>query len=152
VDTLRTYLDERKIEAELIDMGAPMTTAQAAADLLKLPVEKIFKSLVLLDANNAPFIAVLPGGARLDQKALARLVGSKKLKFATAERVLEVTGYPAGGTPPLGHKQALPVYVDEKIMAHEFGYGGGGHPDWLLRIRPQELVRTTGATIAPLSL
>jgi Cys-tRNA(Pro)/Cys-tRNA(Cys) deacylase len=151
MDALRSYLKGRKIDAELIDMGNPMTTARAAADLLKLPVGNIFKSLVLIDAKNSPLIVVLPGGARLDQKALARLVGTKKLKFASAEVVLEVTGYPPGGTPPLGHKTALPVYVDEKIMAYEFGYGGGGHPNWLLRIRPQELVRTTGATIATLS-
>jgi hypothetical protein len=35
---------------------------------------------------------------------------------------------------------------------YEIGYGGGGHPNWLLRIRPKELVRVTGAATAPLSL
>lgn len=152
MDTLSTYLDTHNLDAKLINMGIPMTTAKAAADLLKIPLENIFKTLILLDANDRPFIVVLPGGARLDPKALARWVGTRKLKFASTEVVLEVTGYPAGGTPPVGHRTAVPVYVDEKIMAFEFGYGGGGHPDWLLRIRPRDLVQITGATLAPLSL
>ena len=152
MDVMRAFLNEKKVDAELIDMGSPMTTAQAAADLLKIPVENIFKSLVLVDAKGDAFLVVLPGGAKLDQKAVARLVGAKKLKFASEEVVLKVTGYQAGGTPPLGHQTALPVFVDEKVMAYEFGYGGGGHPDWLLRVRPKELVRVTGATVAPLSL
>ena len=104
---------------------------------------------MLLDASNTPFIAVLPGGERLDQRALARLVDVEKPKFASAEVVPAAAGCPAGGTPPSGHKTALSVDVDEKGMAFEFGYGGGAHLDWLLRIRPQGLIRTTGATIAP---
>ena len=151
MELMRTFLREKKVDAELIDMGRPMTTAQAAADLLKIPVGNIFKSLVLVDTHGDACLVVLPGGAKLDQKAIAQLVGAKKLRFASEDVVLKVTGYPAGGTPPLGHLTPLPVFVDEKVMDFEFGYGGGGHPDWLLRICPHELVRVTGATIAPIS-
>lgn len=151
MDRLREYLSKNNVDAELIDMGKPMTTAKAAADLLNVPVGEIFKSLVLVDHDGRPLVVVLPGDLRLDQNALARLTGAKKLKFAPEDVVLKVTGYPAGGTPPLGHLQGLAVYVDEKVLTCEVGYGGGGHPDWLLRIRPEELVRATGATVAPLS-
>ena len=97
-------------------------------------------------------VAVLPGDARVDLKALARLVRCKKLKFADAESVERVSGYPAGGTPPIGHRQRLPVYVDEKLFAHEVGYGGGGRPELLLKISADEIVRAADAVVAPISL
>ena len=152
MEDLRLYLEREQVEAELIDLGVPMTTAQAAADQLQISVDYIFKSLVLTDPDGRAIVVVLSGDARLDQKALARLLGVKKLKFASAEVVLHETGYPAGGTPPFGHRKKLPVYVDEKVMTYAFGYGGGGRPELVVKIRPQELVRITDATVAFLSL
>jgi Cys-tRNA(Pro)/Cys-tRNA(Cys) deacylase len=150
VDDMNEYLARAGVDAEVIDLGTPMTTAQAAADNLGVPVSQIFKSLVLTDDEGGAYVAVLPGDDRLDQKALCRLVGKKRLKFAQADVVLARTGYPAGGTPPIGHRDALPVYVDEKVMAFEFGYGGGGRHELLLKIRPAEMVRASAATVAKL--
>ena len=95
----------------------------------------------------AAIVAVLPGDARIDQKELAKIVGCKRLKFASADVVLFETGYPAGGTPPIGHRKQLPVYLDETTFNYEFGYGGGGRHELLLKIHPQEIVRVTNATV-----
>lgn len=37
-------------------------------------------------------------------------------------------------------------------MSYEFGYGGGGRHELLLKIRPQEIVRAAGAHVAAISL
>jgi Cys-tRNA(Pro)/Cys-tRNA(Cys) deacylase len=152
MDDLRAFLEREKVDAELIDLGVPMTTAQAAADQLHIPVGSIFKSLVMCNTEGKAFVVVLPGDARVDQKAVARAVSTKKVKFAPEDVVLRETGYPAGGTPPLGHRKPLPVLVDEKLLGYEFGYGGGGRHELLLKIRPDELVRVSKATVAPISL
>jgi Cys-tRNA(Pro)/Cys-tRNA(Cys) deacylase len=152
MDDLRAFLEREKVDAELIDLGVPMTTAQAAADQLQIPVGSIFKSLVMCDAEGRAFVLVLPGDARVDQKAVARLIGTKKVRFAPEEVVLHETGYPAGGTPPVGHRKSLPVLVDQKVLDYEFGYGGGGRHELLLKIRPDELVRVSKATVGSISL
>lgn len=151
VENMRAFIESKGSDAELLDLGSPMTTAQAAVELMKVPAASIFKSLVLVDEQGRACVVVLTGDAKLDQKAVAKQVGAKKLKFASEEEVLKVTGYPAGGTPPMGHLTPLPVLVDEKVMAFETGFGGGGHPNWLLRVRPKELVRVTGASVAAFS-
>jgi prolyl-tRNA editing enzyme YbaK/EbsC (Cys-tRNA(Pro) deacylase) len=79
------------------------------------------------------------------------LSGTKNLRFAKPEVVLRVTGYPAGGTPPLGHKENLQVFVDQGLLAYDIGYGGGGSPELLLEIAPNELIRATGATVSDIS-
>lgn len=149
---LRVDLERNNVDAELIDLGVPMKTAQAAASQLGIAVAQIFKSLVLRGPSDEDIaVAVLDGEARLDLKALRRLLNWKKVRFASSDLVLEATGYPAGGTPPLGHRKRVPVFVDENLMNFDFGYAGGGRPELLLKISPKEIVRATSATVAKLS-
>lgn len=148
---LQAVLEENEIDAELIDLKVPMKTVQAAADQLDVPVAQIFKSLVLRGPSESDVVvAVLDGEARLDLKAVRKVLGWKKARFAPGDLVLAATGYPPGGTPPLGHKEDLPVLVDERLLSFEHGYAGGGRPELLLLITPQEILRATSARLAPI--
>ena len=146
--TVEEFISERGIDAEVIDMGTPMKTAAAAAEVLQTPLGSIFKSIVLVDGEGRAVVAVLPGDKRLKLKRLAELAGTKSLSFAKPDLVLRVTGYPAGGTPPLGYRENLAVFVDEGLKQYEVGYGGGGSPELLLKITPDELIRATGAVVS----
>ncbi len=148
MDDLRNFLRENKVDAEIIDLGIPMTTAEAAAEQLKIAVGGIFKSVVLTDPENNSYVVVVPGDRRINTNLVAKLVGAKKVKFASAEKVLEDTGYPAGGTPPIGHRKKIQVIIDEGLFAYEFGYGGGGRHELLLKISPNEIVNVTQGTVA----
>ena len=50
--------------------------------------------------------------------------------------------------PPVGHLTTLNVIVDPAVLVEPVVFGGGGQSDLLLRIRPAEIVRLTGATVA----
>jgi Cys-tRNA(Pro)/Cys-tRNA(Cys) deacylase len=119
MDDLRRYIKAKGIDAEIIDLAVPMTTAEAAAEQLNISVGGIFKSLVLTKPDKKAIVVVMPGDLRLDQKKLTKLVECKKLKFASSDIVLRETGYPAGGTPPIGHRNELQVYLDIKAMNYE---------------------------------
>ncbi|EAU62906.1 YbaK/ebsC protein [Stigmatella aurantiaca DW4/3-1] len=129
-----------------------MTTAAAAARELGIPVGGIFKSLVFTTDTDEVLVVVLPGDRRVDFKAVARVAGCRKVAFASPARALEATGYPPGGTPPLGYPQPLRVFVDEALLQYAQGYGGGGRPELLLRLTPQELLRVTKGTVGALSI
>lgn len=146
--TVEEFIAERGIDAEVIDLGTPMKTSASAAEVLGTPLGSIFKSIVLVDGKGRALVAVLPGDRRVKLKRLAELAGAKGLSFAKPDLVLRVTGYPAGGTPPLGHRENLPVFVDEGLRQYEVGYGGGGSPELLLKITPEELIRATGAVVS----
>jgi Cys-tRNA(Pro) deacylase len=151
MDDLQTFLDKAGTDAQILTMDVPMPTAPAAAEALKVPVGCIFKSL-LLTGDGKYILLVLSGEKRVDTKKAAELVGASRLKLADKDVVLEQTGYSVGSVPPVGHKSRIPVIVDQSLMDYEFGYGGGGRHECLIKIRPKEIVRLTGATIAAISL
>jgi len=148
---LHAQLEQRQIEGAIVTMGVAMHTAALAAHELGVPLGGIFKSIVLMDDKGIPLLAVVPGDKRVNLKRLSALAGCKSLRFAPPDVVLAVTGYPAGGTPPVGHAQALRVFADLGILAYSEGYGGGGSPELLLKIRPEEVVRATQATVADIA-
>jgi Cys-tRNA(Pro)/Cys-tRNA(Cys) deacylase len=149
---LKNFLAQVGVDAQLIDLRVPMKTADAAAQQLGVPVGSIFKSLVFSTDSGEVLVAVLPGDKRVDFKAVARVAGCAKVSFASPEVALRETGYPPGGTPPLGYPKPLRVIIDEALLEYAEGYGGGGRPELLLRIQPQELLRVTKGTLARVSL
>lgn len=149
---LSEFLAREQVDARLMTLATPMTTAAAAAHELGIPVASIFKSLVLTTDADEVLVVVLPGDRRVDFKAVARAAGCRKAAFASTERALEATGYPPGGTPPLGYPRPLRVFVDEAVLQYPEGYGGGGRPELLLRLTPAELLRVTKGTVGPLSI
>jgi Cys-tRNA(Pro)/Cys-tRNA(Cys) deacylase len=148
VHDLREALARDGIRAEIVDLGTPMPTAADAAAQLGVPLARIFKSLVLETSEGEIVIAVLAGDQRLDMTATAAVFGATRVRFATADKVHASTGYPAGGTPPLGYPTALRSVVDEAVWDHQHVYCGGGRAEWLLKIEPGELVRATGRATA----
>jgi len=61
--------------------------------------------------------------------------------------VFAKTGYPAGGTPPVGHREKFGVIVDTRVAAQEWGYAGGGRPEVLVRIKSADIIRLNDATV-----
>ena len=70
-----------------------------------------------------------------------------RLRLASPEVALRVTGYPAGGTPPVGHRERFPIVVDTRVAAQEWGWAGGGRKELMVRIRSADIVRLTDARV-----
>jgi len=138
------------LEAEIVAPGVPMPTVDAAATAMAVAPERIFKSVLFQSADGTCVMAIACGRGRIDAKRLAALAGTTRLRLAPPEVVLEVTGYPAGGTPPVGHRARFPVFVDAGVAAQPWGWAGGGREELLVRITPADIVRLTGAEIAEL--
>jgi prolyl-tRNA editing enzyme YbaK/EbsC (Cys-tRNA(Pro) deacylase) len=144
---LAAYLRERRLEAELVAPGVPMPSVDAAAAAMGCAPERILKSVLFQAEDGRCAMAVACGNGRVDPRRLEALTGLAGLRLARPEVVLEVTGYPAGGTPPVGHRGRFPVIVDPRAARLDWGYAGGGRPELLVRIRPADIVRLTGARV-----
>ena len=44
-------------------------------------------------------------------------------------------------------REKFPVIVDTRMAAQEWGYAGGGRPEFLARIRSADILRLTGAAV-----
>jgi prolyl-tRNA editing enzyme YbaK/EbsC (Cys-tRNA(Pro) deacylase) len=53
--------------------------------------------------------------------------------------------------PPFGHARALPVYMDEDLLAHEVVWAAAGRPDSVFAIAPERLRELSGAVVAQLA-
>lgn len=151
-EDLEQFIQARHIEATILPMKGHTPTVSDAARELNVSTDQIIKSLVFMNADT-PLLVITNGLARIDRRKLADHlgVGRKKVKFASADRALSITGFVVGSMPPFGHREALRTLVDPTVMAMETIYGGGGDIDAMMRLTPGELLRVTGAEVQDLS-
>ena len=118
-----------------------------AADVLGLPPEQVFKTL-LVDSGAGLAVAVVPVSGRLDLKAMAAALGVKRVTMADPLAAQRSSGYVVGGISPVGQKRDLPTVVDESAQLFDVVYVSGGRRGLDLGLSPADLVRVTGAVVA----
>ena len=145
---LANFLLDKDLPVEIVAPGAHMPTVDAAAAAMRVAPEQIFKSILFRSRADRCVLVVACGNARVDLGRVERLTGIIGLKLAQPDVVLARTGYPAGGTPPVGHRERFPVVVDRQVADQPWGYAGGGRADLLVKIRSADIIRLTGAQVA----
>jgi Cys-tRNA(Pro) deacylase len=149
---LQQFIDQNGIEATILTMPFHTPTVPDAAKALNVAEGQIVKSLVFV-VNGSPLLVIANGTAKVDYRSIAMHLGvnRKKIKFATAEQALAITGYVTGSMPPFGHRQTLPTLIDPAITRLADIYGGGGDIDAMLRLTPDELLRVTQGALVSVS-
>jgi prolyl-tRNA editing enzyme YbaK/EbsC (Cys-tRNA(Pro) deacylase) len=115
-------------------------TAVDAAAAIGCDVSAIVKSLVFT-VDGSVVVALVPGDLRLDTHRLSEVAGGGVVERAGLETVRAATGFVAGGTPPFGHKTALPVFADLALRRHEMVWAAGGTPSTVFPISVVDLDR-----------
>jgi Cys-tRNA(Pro)/Cys-tRNA(Cys) deacylase len=123
-------------------------TAERVAELVGLPPDQVFKTLVAVGDTNGPCFAVIPANTELDLKALAAAHGERKIRLASLKEVLPLTGYERGAVTAIASKKPFPVYLDEVAeLFDEIAVSAGARGQQVLLARA-DYVELTGATIA----
>lgn len=140
------------IAGEIVRPGVPTPTVELAARALGVRPDQVLKSILFL-AGDRPVLAVACGTQRIEKSAIAGKYGisRKRVRLATAEELIALSGYQAGGMPPFGHSQALPTLIDSRAAALQTAYAGGGDESAMLRFKPAEILRVSPACIVPLT-
>lgn len=125
-------------------------TAEQVAELVKLPYERVFKTLITIGDRSGPILAMVPAGTDLDLKLLAEASGDKKVELAPLKRVLELTGYERGSVTPLGIKRTYPVYIEETAILWETIALSGGKKGLQIVLKPQDLIDVLQARLSAL--
>lgn len=121
-----------------------------AADVLGLPPEQVFKTL-LVDTGVGLGVAVVPVAGRLDLKAMAGVLGVKRVTMADPAAAQRSSGYVVGGISPIGQKRPLRTVVDESAELFDVVYVSGGRRGLDLGLSPTDLVRVTGAVVGDIA-
>ena len=138
------------LELEVRSFPDGTRTAADAAAAIGVELGAIVKSLVFA-VDGRITMALMSGGNRLDERALAAAAGGGSCARADAGAVRAATGYPIGGVPPFGHATPLPVFADRDLLRHEVVWAAAGTPNDNFALPPAELIQVSGATVADLA-
>ena len=118
--------------------------AQHSAEMLGLDPFTVVKTLVMQDQDAAPLLVLMHGNRKVSTKNLARQIGAKSVEPCKPEVANRHSGYLVGGTSPFGTRKAMPVYIEESILALPKIAINGGRRGYLIGIDPQVCVTLLG--------
>jgi len=105
----------------------PVFTSEEAARIRGTPLASGAKALVC-KGQEGFVMFVLPADRKLDSHAVRRTKGWRKLRFASREEVLELTGLAPGAIPPFGSLFGLPTLCDQRLDENEvINFNAGDH-------------------------
>lgn len=137
------------LEASFEHFAVATSSAIDAAAALRCELGQIVKTLILL-AEKRPTVVLVPGDRQVDMTALAKFLAipRKRLKMVPTEQVLNLTGYPVGGIPPVGLPGKWDVIADKGLMRFSRVWAAAGAIDTLFCTNTEKLIEATQAQIA----
>ena len=146
LDQMGIHYELREYEVDPDDLAAETVAAK-----IGLPAEQVFKTLVARGDRNGICMAVIPGNAELDLRALAAASGDRKIQLAPVKELQALTGYIRGGVTALAGKKDYPVYVDETIELLDIISISAGMRGLQILLAPSDYLKATRARLTPLA-
>ena len=120
-----------------------MSFEQAAAERNQRP-EQIVRS-ILFQIRPEEFVMVLVAGReQVDWRKLRQWVGRSRVRMATEDEVLEVTGYRIGTVSPFGLKTQIRILVDASVLREEVISIGSGARQTAIILNSADLRQALG--------
>ena len=119
--------------------------AQHSAEVLDFDPFTVVKTLIMQDQDAKPLIVLMHGNRKVSTRSLARQIGAKSVEPCEPEVAQRHSGYLVGGTSPFGTRRAMPVYIEESILALPRIAINGGRRGYLVGLAPQVCMDLLGA-------
>jgi len=124
LDRIRVLLEEHGADYEILE-HAPIRTSEQAARARGTPLESGAKALVCKVEDDFRLF-VMPASLRLHTRAVRRALSIQRLRFATEEELLRLTGLKPGCVPPFGSLFGLAVTCDDRLSSRSRIYFSAG--------------------------
>ncbi len=136
----------REYEVDEADLSA-----ENVAGKVGLPLDQVWKTLVARGDRTGVLLAVLPGSATLDLKAVAKLSGNRSVETVALKEVQPLTGYIRGGVTALACKKNYPIFVDEMMQVFDVVAVSAGVRGTQIVLAPADYLRATAATVGSIA-
>lgn len=152
---------EAEVLAHLDAVGLPYEVVEIDPDLADTAAFCEHYGYALEDSANCIVVASRPEPAtyaacvvlattRLDvNKRVRKLLGVRKLSFASAEQTRDLTGMEIGGVTPFALPDDLPIYVDQRVRERDAVIVGGGSRRLKIQITPEVFDALPNAEFVP---
>ncbi len=135
-DIVKYEVDEEKLDA------------CHAAEAAGIPLEEVFKTIVMESSDKRLFVFVTPGEAEISLKKARTLTGAKSIDLLKTSELQKHTGYIRGGCSPIGMIRKYPTYIEETAFLFDKIYVSAGLRGMQIHISPEDLLRSCGAEAA----
>lgn len=147
-------LDKHKIPYRQIEFPTVQDgdVRSMKVDHLGINEHRIYKTLVLEGPTTGPVVGVVPIDTHLDEKALARVSGNKKVEMVPLKKLVKTTGYVHGANTPVGiyEKHHYPIYIDQAAQAEATIFVSSGQIGRSVEVSATDLAQLVDATFADL--
>lgn len=144
---VQNTLNQKGLEFNVVELSASTRTANEAAATIGCSVGQIIKSIVFVThSTRKPILVLASGKNRINEKAIEKEIGMKIVK-ADANFTKDITGFPIGGVPPVGHKQIIDTFIDEDLLQFEELWAAAGTPNAVFRLCSADLNQITNGKI-----
>lgn len=142
-------LDEAKIPYEIVeyDIDPEDLSGIHVAQTASLPLEQVFKTIVLHGDRSGFLVVCLPVVDEIDLKKAARLSGNKSIELIRISDLGKITGYVRGGCSPIGMKKKFLTYASKKLKQQERVYISAGKRGLQLHIASADLISYCDITL-----
>ena len=123
-----------------------------AAELLGLPAERVYKTLLVSTDEAELLVALVSVNAQLNLKAVASSARVKKVEMADPLRAQRSSGYLVGGISPLAQKKALRTFVDRSAAEHATIYISAGRRGLEVELSAADLLALTQGQLADIAI
>ncbi len=144
-------LEEMGITHDVRAFDEEELSAEEAARKLGLPLEMVFKTLVLRGSSGAILLACVPGTRELSLRKLARASREKTVGMVGVEEIHKLTGYHRGGCSPLGARKKYPAFIDEEVILLDAVCVSAGMRGLQMILAPEDLIRAAEMTVADIA-
>ena len=147
-----SVLDRLGVPYELQPIDPAFADTAAYCEKYGVALDRAANTLVVVAKKEPRRYAacVVKATTRLDvNHAVRRLLDASRISFASADETRVLTGMLLGGVTVFALPDDLPVYVDDKVMAHDWVILGSGSRSSKVKVSPEVLRRLPGAQVVP---
>jgi len=144
-NNITRMLDSHKIPYTAFELEIAKLGAQETARRLGVPVEQVFKTIVIVrEKPGKPILAVIPGNSQANLKAIATAVNEKKVRLPTQREAEQLTGLQSGGISPLALiNKGFVVLLHQSAAQFEQIHISGGQRGLNIRLPVSALIDLT---------
>jgi prolyl-tRNA editing enzyme YbaK/EbsC (Cys-tRNA(Pro) deacylase) len=140
-------LDALSVPYRLHRHEAPVRSLEQAASERGLAPGQIVRSLVFRVEEGSFVMVLVAGPARVSWPRLRAYLGVSRLTTASAEEVLQVTGYRPGAVSPYGLPRPMRLLADRSVLEPELLSLGAGVSNTGVILSRDDLLRTLSPEI-----
>lgn len=152
INNVTRFLDAKKVKYIAHELPAEKLGAVEAAQLIGVPPEQVFKTIVTTREKGKPVLALIPGARVVDLKLLASFLGEKKMSLPAEREAEALTGLQAGGISPLALiNKGFQVVIHSSAKNFNEIYISGGQRGLNIRIGVKDLIQLVNAKVGIIS-